>query len=376
MAPNIISPVVAGHRGFKGKYVENTFHGFEKCYEAGAPLIETDLWITTDNRVVVSHDVNTKRLFETQDGQATDFDILESSYERDLKDLRIIGSHENLHLFKDLLSWFAQHVASKEQSSAVPGQFCRIMLDIKRPNPPKILKVMIKDMLAVKNDMLFWTDRLLLGIWDLKFIKYLNQQTVFREIFEEQKRHMDIVNISVSWMDSLHYLEYNAYVDALTDKDAQFRFKITTVSLLYLLTWLKDFLTRFMPLLKLQDLKLYLWTINNTMQFDYLWKVGRVYKLKEYGIISDDPAKMVSHKRECDKAVPSERTSLNPEAITFTLTQRLTHFLLAVFLGGGKRVTAEELRFDGFVDEEESVRPKVSKISMWVFATCQRLGIF
>lgn len=45
-----------GHRGFSGKYPENTMLSFEKCVEAGADGIELDVHLTKDGQVVIIHD--------------------------------------------------------------------------------------------------------------------------------------------------------------------------------------------------------------------------------------------------------------------------------------------------------------------------------
>lgn len=370
----ITSPVVSGHRGFKGKYPENSFFGFEKCYKAGSPLIETDLWLSKDEVVIVSHDVSTKRVFQTAAGEPTDFDILTTNYEGELKSLKYIACEENLHTFKDLLKWYmANHNINAEEKNG-DVQFNRLMLDIKRPNPPRIIKVILQDMLEVHNDLNFWIDRVQFGIWDLKNIKYLNQEAWFREMFEVEKRQIEIINISTNWGDSLHYLEYNTYVDQLTKQDGKFRFKVSGVSLLYLLTWSKDFLTKFMPLVKLQDLSLYSWTVNFKGQFDYLWQVGNAFGLREFGIISDDPAAMVEYKES--KQETSETSKLlEPSEVKLTLAQRWNFWL---FGGLFKRssVTEEDKKFDSYVDGDLIVRPKASKVMYYIFSTLQHLGIF
>ena len=53
------------HRGFSGKYPENTMLAFEKAIEAGADGIENDVHLTRDGEVVVIHD---ERVDRTTDG--------------------------------------------------------------------------------------------------------------------------------------------------------------------------------------------------------------------------------------------------------------------------------------------------------------------
>ncbi|WP_010240752.1 glycerophosphodiester phosphodiesterase [Clostridium arbusti] len=54
------------HRGFSGKYPENTMIAFEKAVEAGCDGIETDVHITSDGAIVVCHD---ERVDRTTNGQ-------------------------------------------------------------------------------------------------------------------------------------------------------------------------------------------------------------------------------------------------------------------------------------------------------------------
>lgn len=94
-----ISPVIVGHRGFKSKYPENTFLGFDKCFEAGGTVIETDLWLTKDNEIVISHDQYTKRVFVDSDGNPTNYNITETPYDPILKHLKTIeGGLSLIHI--------------------------------------------------------------------------------------------------------------------------------------------------------------------------------------------------------------------------------------------------------------------------------------
>lgn len=50
------------HRGFRGRYPENSLLAFEKALEAGADGIELDVQLTKDQQVVVYHDPTLERL--------------------------------------------------------------------------------------------------------------------------------------------------------------------------------------------------------------------------------------------------------------------------------------------------------------------------
>ena len=54
------------HRGFSGKYPENTLLAFQKAIEAGADGAQLDVHLTKDNQLVVIHD---ERIDRTTDGE-------------------------------------------------------------------------------------------------------------------------------------------------------------------------------------------------------------------------------------------------------------------------------------------------------------------
>ena len=53
---------IIAHRGWPAKYPENTILSFDKAIEAGATMIEFDVQITQDDRLIIFHDETAKRL--------------------------------------------------------------------------------------------------------------------------------------------------------------------------------------------------------------------------------------------------------------------------------------------------------------------------
>lgn len=53
--------LVAGHRGYRAKYPENTLLSFQKALELGVDMLEFDLNLTKDKRLVVIHDQTVDR---------------------------------------------------------------------------------------------------------------------------------------------------------------------------------------------------------------------------------------------------------------------------------------------------------------------------
>ena len=54
------NPCFIAHRGFSGKYLQNTEEAFLKAVEHGSGGIETDVRITRDGVLVVNHDDTVK----------------------------------------------------------------------------------------------------------------------------------------------------------------------------------------------------------------------------------------------------------------------------------------------------------------------------
>ncbi|EMG50211.1 PGC1 Phosphatidylglycerol phospholipase C [Candida maltosa Xu316] len=378
------SPVIVGHRGFKGKFPENTFVGFNKCFELGGTVIETDLWLSSDNVIVISHDQSTKRVFVDKDGKETNYNISLTPYDPVLKNLKTIEGNYPLFTFRELLTWFKNYVDEH------PGKEYKLELDIKRLNPAKIAKNIVEDLQSVHSDITWWYDKIQFGIWDLNVLKYLNQDDFFQDKFINGQQ-FDVFHISVNWRDSIHYINYNFYLDETTPVDRA-KIKLTGVSLIYISTWSTGFLTKFVPLLRIQDLKLYSWTINNKFQFDYLSKVGKLADLVEYGVISDDPELMNKYKEQQQQEEASGSGELVPLikseskhyynengdlTLDLTFQQRLFHWLYLQFnLLVGKRVSVDEQQFAAKVDENKIREIKPNGIAVWIFQTLQKFGIF
>ena len=54
-------PVVTAHRGFSGRFPENTLPAFEAAYDLGVDIIEFDVRETADGKLVIMHDISVDR---------------------------------------------------------------------------------------------------------------------------------------------------------------------------------------------------------------------------------------------------------------------------------------------------------------------------
>ena len=62
----LVPPVIIAHRGYRKRYPEDPMAAFAAAFDAGAHMVELDVTLTRDRRVVVLHDVTLDR---TTDGR-------------------------------------------------------------------------------------------------------------------------------------------------------------------------------------------------------------------------------------------------------------------------------------------------------------------
>ena len=90
-------PLVAGHRGYKAKYPENTMLGFREALKLSVDMLEIDLRLSRDEQLVLMHDSTLDR---TTDGHGR----VES---HTLKELQAFdaGRGERIPTFEEFLDW-------------------------------------------------------------------------------------------------------------------------------------------------------------------------------------------------------------------------------------------------------------------------------
>ncbi len=112
-------PLNIGHRGMPDGYPENTVEGSLAAYNAGANVIEIDIYLTTDGDIAVMHDANT--------GRTCNVDlVVENSTMAQLKELYVNRGFENtsgknnyrVPSFRDYLEAFK-------------GKDCKLFVEIK-----------------------------------------------------------------------------------------------------------------------------------------------------------------------------------------------------------------------------------------------------
>ncbi|KFA62393.1 hypothetical protein S40285_06239 [Stachybotrys chlorohalonatus IBT 40285] len=148
-------PQTIAHRGFKAEYPENSMAGFQAAVQVGAHALETDLHLSSDGVVVLTHDGNLKRTF------GVDRKVNEVDWEfiSGLKSVR--EPHLGLPRLLDLLQWLAQPGREKTW----------VLLDIKMDDKADDLMTALANTIVQVSAPVPWETRLVLGCWNATFLE-------------------------------------------------------------------------------------------------------------------------------------------------------------------------------------------------------------
>ncbi len=104
------APVLVAHRGYSGRYPENTLLAYQAAYQYGARYMECDLQLSADRVPIVHHDVNLKRISgvnaDVRDTTAKVIKSLKASYEIRFDDE---FSENEFTTFRKLCKWLKRH---------------------------------------------------------------------------------------------------------------------------------------------------------------------------------------------------------------------------------------------------------------------------
>ncbi|SCW00454.1 LAFE_0C04544g1_1 [Lachancea fermentati] len=229
---------ILGHRAYRGLYPENTLLAFDKAYEAGVDVIETDLQMSADGIVVVNHDATTGRIWNR------DYTIGETKWE-ELQTLRCNDpkfADQRMPSFVEALKWAVEHPRAK------------LMLDIKFTNDKIILIKSFADMLKVKNDLAYWKKHIIWGLWTVDWYAFGVQTGILNDF--------PLVCITLSLHVAKSFVEYSKKLDNP-------HYKLSGVSLHFVSTWSDQFQQKWLPYLKENNVRIYVWTINHEIDFKY-----------------------------------------------------------------------------------------------------------
>lgn len=166
-------PQAIAHRGYKAKFPENTMGAFKGAVNVGAEALETDIHLSKDGVVVLSHDKNLKRCF------GRDEKIIDCDYEF-LSKLRTLKEpHEAMPRLVDLLEYLARpglediwvmldiKVCSKVRL-ALPHEADYMQLDNNADDVMRLIGDAIRSVPPSPDRP--WQNRIVLGIWAAKYL--------------------------------------------------------------------------------------------------------------------------------------------------------------------------------------------------------------
>ncbi|KAL7824150.1 PLC-like phosphodiesterase [Trichoderma gracile] len=154
--PSRSLPQAIAHRGFKALLPENSMAAFRKAVEVGAHALETDVHLSKDGVVVLSHDPSLKRCF------GVDLLIKDCTWSY-LSSLRTVQEpHEALPRLVDLLEYLV---------SGPETENIWLLLDIKIDDNADDLLRAISCALTEVSSATPWDERIILGCWNATFIK-------------------------------------------------------------------------------------------------------------------------------------------------------------------------------------------------------------
>lgn len=154
--PSRFIPQTIAHRGFKASFPENSMAGFRAAVEVGAHALETDVHLSKDGVVVLSHDPSLKRCF------GVDLLIKDCTWSY-LSSLRTLKEpHEPLPRLVDLL----EYLVSGPETERI-----WVLLDIKIDDKPEDLLRAVACAFTEVSSATPWDERIVLGCWNATFMK-------------------------------------------------------------------------------------------------------------------------------------------------------------------------------------------------------------
>jgi glycerophosphoryl diester phosphodiesterase len=103
-------PVLVAHRGYSGRYPENTLLAYQAAYQHGARYLELDLQLTADRVPVLHHDASLQRMAgvegDIRDTKVKHFKALNASYPERFEDE---FADNQFTTFKKFCKWMSKY---------------------------------------------------------------------------------------------------------------------------------------------------------------------------------------------------------------------------------------------------------------------------
>ncbi|KAH7092204.1 PLC-like phosphodiesterase [Paraphoma chrysanthemicola] len=235
-------PQAIAHRGYKAKFPENTMGAFKGAVEVGAEALETDVHLTRDGVVVLSHDKDLKRCFGREEK------LIDCDYEFVSKLRTLKEPHEAMPRLVDLLEYLAQ-----------PGlEEIWILLDIKLDNDADdVMRLIAETIYSVPpSPTRAWKHRIVLGCWAAKYLPLCS-----RYLPDFSVSHIGFSTLVASYFFSVPNISFNMQ------------------QMVLMTPWGKAFIRK----AQCDGRPVYAWTVNDESRMR--WDI----KQKLDGVITDDP---------------------------------------------------------------------------------------
>lgn len=143
---------------------------FQESLKAGADGIETDVHLSQDGVVVISHDETTLRCYGVPGL------VSQQNYHGQMDTYRTVDEpRSSMPTLRAVLDLLSEKVYDSKW----------LLIDIKVDNSTAVIKGIYRTLCEINPDMKYWASRVILGIWHAKFMPYC-------------KRHMPQLPITVS----------------------------------------------------------------------------------------------------------------------------------------------------------------------------------
>ena len=176
-------PLIIAHRGYRAKYPENTLASFRAALDIGVKMIELDVMLTRDRKMVVIHDVTLERTTDGH-GQVNSYTLQE------LKEL-------------DAGSWFHTQFANErlpalEEVLCLVGDRALVNIEIKASayeahQPPDAIERQVVELIHQKNAL----TSVLISSFELKILENITMMKDAPAIALLSKHPTEIDNVEL-----------------------------------------------------------------------------------------------------------------------------------------------------------------------------------
>jgi glycerophosphoryl diester phosphodiesterase len=227
-----MKPLIVGHRGFAGRFPENTFASVKAACEFGVKWIEIDLQLTADHQLVVFHDFSLNRCSNGKGKVA----------EKKLSELQSLDfgawfdprfAHEPILTFRKLLSYLNSN---------------DVCVNIELKSEASSQEILVKSVIAELKAQAFQTHRFIVSSFNHNALRLLHQL--------EPQIQIGVLSERLSKKDWAALKELNAY-------SCHLNYHLITA--------------KHIEELKQANYQIWCYTINSPKKFKHLAKVDAIF---------------------------------------------------------------------------------------------------